>query len=217
MKGYFMKEVAILGLRTAGIDKRYNKLRTVTYSLFECPICNKHYELPRSKGLNQKTCIDCRGIQKITHGHSDKNYYYVWQAMKARCSNPSNAKYHIYGGKGITVCDKWLTFEGFWEDMGSGYEEGLTIDRIDASKGYSKDNCRWITKSQNSSETTKRRPVIQLRKILQPVKGFEEVAEWESAQKAADTLGLVPAHITAVCKGQRQTHGGFGWQYKGVI
>lgn len=142
-----------------------------------------------------------------------KPVYYVWQAMLQRCKNPKHPKFHIYGGKGITVDEKWKTFEGFWEDMEVGFEEGLSIDRKDSSLGYNKDNCRWITLSQNSSETTKRKPVVQLRKVLVPEKHFVEVQAWESSQKAAETLGLVPSHITAVCMGKRTTHGGFGWKY----
>jgi hypothetical protein len=210
-----MKEVKVLGIREKGIDPRYNRPRTVTYSLFECPVCGIQKELPRSKGLKQNTCIKCRNTQLTTHGHSGKKYYFTWQAMKDRCYNPKNPKYRIYGGKGVKLEDKWLTFEGFWEDMGSTYEDGLTIDRIDSSIGYCKTNCRWITKSRNSSETTKRKPVMQLQKSSTPY-NYEVVAEWESAQKAAESLGLTPAHITAVCKGQRQTHGGFGWQYKEI-
>ena len=133
--------------------------------------------------------------------------------MLQRCKNPNNPKFHIYGGKGITVDEKWKTFEGFWEDMSEGFEEGLTIDRKDGNLGYNKDNCRWITHALNSSETSRKRAVIQTRKVLVPEAHFVEIQTWESALKAADTLGLVAAHITAVCMGKRTTHGGFGWKY----
>lgn len=203
-----------MGIKGTGyIDKRYDKEQTGSYSIFQCPVCLKEYELATKKGKSQTTCKSCRGTQNVKHGMAGKPVYCVWQAMLQRCKNPKHPKFHIYGGKGITVDEKWKTFEGFWEDMSEGFEEGLTIDRKDSSLGYNKDNCRWITLSQNSSETTKRRSVVQLRKVLVPETHFVEMQEWESALKAADTLGLVAAHITAVCMGKRTTHGGFGWKY----
>ena len=209
-----MKELRYLGIKGTGyIDKRYGKEQTGSYSIFQCPVCLKEYELLTKKGKEQTTCKSCRGSQNIKHGMVGKPVYYVWQAMLQRCKNPKHPKFHIYGGKGITVDEKWKTFEGFWEDMEVGFEEGLSIDRKDSGLGYNKDNCRWITLSQNSSETTKRKPVVQLRKVLVPEKHFVEVQAWESSQKAAETLGLVPSHITAVCMGKRTTHGGFGWKY----
>lgn len=64
--------------------------------------------------------------------------------MKARCNDPKSIAYPRYGGKGIKVCTEWSTFEGFLKDMGKSYKEGLTIERVDNSKGYQKDNCKWI-------------------------------------------------------------------------
>jgi hypothetical protein len=177
-------------------------------AIFKCEFCNNEFELRRDRGLKQSSCISCRGKQNSTHGMSGTKQYNVWQQMVQRCKNPLHKKYHIYGGKGITVCDDWLTFEGFWRDNESLYKDGLTIDRKDASLGYNVDNVRWIPKGKNSSETTKRRPVIQLTKRYEPLR------EWESAKYAADELGLTAAHISAVCGGSRQTHGGFRWEFK---
>jgi len=76
--------------------------------------------------------------------------------MKQRCYNPNNQHYQWYGAKGITICDDWLGDNGlqnFFEwSLSHGYNENLTIDRIDSSKGYSPDNCQWVTSSSNSSK-----------------------------------------------------------------
>lgn len=86
------------------------------------------------------------------------SFYNSWQAMKQRCLNPKNPKYVRYGARGIKICDEWLTIEGFssWA-LNNGWEEGLTIDRIDNNGNYCPENCRWVSVSENSRKksTTK--------------------------------------------------------------
>lgn len=176
-------------------------------AIFKCEFCKKEFEVRRDRGIKQVACSSCRAKPRETHGMSGTKQYNVWQQMIQRCQNPNHKKFHIYGGKGIQVSKAWETFEGFWADMREEYKEGLTIDRKNSSLGYDVNNCRWIPHGRNSSETTKRRPVTQMTKRFEPIK------EWESAKYAADELKLVPAHITSVCQGNRQTHGGFRWEY----
>jgi len=84
----------------------------------------------------------------MKHGMRNTREYMIWQGMKKRCMNPNAINYKDYGYKGITVCEKWMDFIGFYEDM--GLSNGLCLDRIDNTKGYSKDNCRWVTYKQNN-------------------------------------------------------------------
>lgn len=85
-----------------------------------------------------------------THLSSRTQLYSVWKAMKARCYNTNKRSYKWYGGKGIGVCERWHDFSNFQLDMQGEYKPGLTLDRIDSSKDYSPENCRWLTKSENS-------------------------------------------------------------------
>lgn len=94
------------------------------------------------------------GAVQKTHGMSDTKIYGVWTTMKARCYNKNNAKYKNYGERGIIVCDRWLKFENFWEDVKFDYKEGLTIDRIDVNGNYEPSNCRWITNSKQQNNKT---------------------------------------------------------------
>lgn len=86
--------------------------------------------------------------------NSKSRPYRIWTHLKSRCDNPNHSKYEIYGGKGISYDNKWVTFDGFWEDMKDGYSDSLTIDRIDSELNYEKSNCRWATyKQQNNNKS----------------------------------------------------------------
>jgi hypothetical protein len=83
-----------------------------------------------------------------------KQLYKVWSTMKERCSNPNSISYPRYGAKGIKVCERWFSFDNFFEDFGHLYQEGLCIDRIDNKKGYCPENCRWVTNRENCNNTS---------------------------------------------------------------
>jgi hypothetical protein len=89
----------------------------------------------------------------LIHGHNRvgqrSRTYSCWDGMMQRCTNPKHKKHKDYGAKGITVCDRWLEFNNFLEDMGEK-PEGLTLDRKDPKKGYYKENCRWATYEQQN-------------------------------------------------------------------
>ena len=147
------------------------------------------------------------------HGDTGSKLHYVWKEMRQRCSNSNNPAYVRYGGKGVKVCQEWLDFVGFrdWA-LGSGYEFGLTIDRIDNDGNYEPSNCRWITRAQNAGKDAGK---WARKKVGKYDKEGNLIATYPSAKEAARQTGLSQGNISSVCRGDKyKTAGGFVWKYE---
>lgn len=109
-----------------------------------------------SRGITKSCgCLKNDTQNNKTHGMSKTRFYSEWCSMIRRCENKKDKSYRRYGGRGITVCDRWRKdFMNFYEDMQGDYDDGLTLDRIDNSLGYNPSNCRWVSMKQQQNNRT---------------------------------------------------------------
>ncbi len=110
-----------------------------------------------SNHLLRGDCISCGCLVKespnnLKHGMTKTPEYKAWTSMKDRCYNSTLNQYKDYGGRGITICDRWLnSFENFYEDMGQRPSQEYSLDRVDNNGNYCKENCRWSTRKEQGN------------------------------------------------------------------
>ncbi len=119
------------------------------------------------------------------HGHANTGAltptYHSWVAMTQRCTNPKNAEYVNYGGRGIRICARWKTFANFLADMGEK-PRGTSIERADNSRGYTKGNCHWSTPTEQARNKRNNR-------VISYAGRRQTMTEW------ANELGITPSSL----------------------
>lgn len=150
-----MKLIKDLGMQEYGTQGKKSR-----FGIYECECC--HVEIRANtadvKRRNMKECKPCVNRKRaLKHGFSYEPLYHVWNAIKYRCKNSNHKAYNDYGGRGITVCEEWLSYEVFREwSLNNGYMTSLTIDRVDNDGNYCPNNCRWTTAKVQANN--KRKP-----------------------------------------------------------
>lgn len=119
--------------------------------------------LTRARGPSPKSC-GCKTGELIiakrrSHGLSYHPIHAVWDSMVQRCTNSRHAAWKNYGGRGISVCKRWMKFENFVHDMLPAYRQGLTLERRNNSRGYSPGNCYWATRTEQARNTRVNRTI----------------------------------------------------------
>lgn len=158
-----------------------------------------------------RSCGCVHGNHK-THGKTHTRLYSIYNNMINRCKNPNVDCYKYYGGKGISICEEWeKDFQKFYNwAMGNGYEENLTIDRIDVNGNYEPDNCQWVTMKEQANNTTRNR-IIKYNGESKTLKQWAEILGFDesvlrnrlnrgwSVERAIETPKMIQkAHIRRV-------------------
>lgn len=129
----------------------------------------------RSNNLKSGHTTSC-GCSHIEHGHAvvgkRSPEFVCWDNMVRRCKNPNHDSYKDYGGRGITVCKRWLKFKNFLADMGLRPAPHLTLERLENEKGYSLDNCVW---ANQSDQNRNRRPYKWSKEALARVRAWRSM------------------------------------------
>ena len=135
--------------------------RKYKFGIYKCGLCGEEFrtQINNVKNGNTKSC-GCYGKRRLsethkTHGKRHTRIYRIWGNLKNRILNNNTKVFKDYGGRGITVCDEWKNdFKSFYDwSILNGYEDELSIDRIDNDGNYCPENCRWTTKTIQARNT----------------------------------------------------------------
>lgn len=121
--------------------------RNIRRFLVKC-ICGREKEVWLSN-LTGGATTSCGHCIYEKHSMCETSIYKLWSGMIQRCTNKNHSKYYLYGGNNVSICDRWLKFENFYEDMGDR-PDGKSLNRINGAKIYSKETCEWASYSTQS-------------------------------------------------------------------
>lgn len=126
--------------------------------------------------------------------------YMAWANMKQRCCNPKCDKYHRYGGRGITICDRWInSFSNFYEDMGQRPFPEAQIDRRNNDGDYEPDNCRWVTRRTNTNNRTAPKLTMSIAEEIRALYGTKRYSYQYFAEKHKISRQMVGQIINNKC------------------
>lgn len=120
-----------------------------------CTIYGDPVGKPRKRGPYKIVAIN-KAWFKPKHGMRNSRIYLTWNSMLNRCTNPKVRSYKRYGGRGISVCERWKSFASFYDDMGP-QPDGLWLDRLNNDGPYSPENCQWATRMEQANNKSNTR------------------------------------------------------------
>lgn len=175
-----------------------------------CECGNEKYVYRGKLTTGKTTSCGCK--VKNLEGKSNTKLYRTWWGIKERCYKEYHSSYKNYGAKGIKICDEWLDFLTFYDwSINNGYNDTLTIERIDSTKDYSPNNCEWITLSENVARSNKETVRRKSKFTYIGVDPEGNTHEFSNAQEFGRENNMNGLSIARVARGERKSY--LGWKF----